>query len=196
MYLALLLLAPLWQKKGRTLVSVMAIALGVALGYAVQLINRTAANEFGQALHTLSGEADLTVRGARAGFDEAVYPAIARLPEVALASPALEVDAHVAGRDDALRLLGLDAFRAGRLQPGLVGESGDRLDTLRSDAIFLSRSGAQALGLEPGPLMSRWDSTMSICVAGPLSDDATISACRDGYRGPVAFSPPRPAHAR
>ena len=34
-----LLLAPLRQKKGRLLISVLAIALGVALGYAVQLIN-------------------------------------------------------------------------------------------------------------------------------------------------------------
>ena len=123
MYPTAILLAPLWQKKGLTLVSVMAIALGVALGYAVQLINRTAANEFSQALYTLSGDADLTVRGARAGFDEAVYPPIAQLPEVAVASPALEVDARLPGRDEPLQLLGLDAFRAGRLQPGLVGES-------------------------------------------------------------------------
>jgi putative ABC transport system permease protein len=175
MYLAPLLLAPLWQKKGRALVSVMAIALGVALGYAVQLINRTAANEFSQALYTLSGEADLTVRGARAGFDEAVYPRIARLPEVAVASPGLEIDARVAGRDDSLRLLGLDAFRAGRLQPGLVGESGDRLDMLRSDAIFLSRSAAQALGLEAGAVLTVQVGLddVDLRVAGLLSDDST-----------------------
>src|SRR4249920_2297043 len=103
-----LLFAPLWQMKGRLLVSVLAIALGVALGYAVQLINRTAANEFAQALYTLSGDADLTIRGARAGFDEALYPPIARLPEVAVASPALEVEARVLGRDEPLRLVGLD----------------------------------------------------------------------------------------
>ena len=150
MYPAPILVVPLWRRKGRIVVSVIAIALGVALGYAVQLINRTAANEFGQALFTLSGEADLTVRGPRAGFDEALYPPIARLPEVAVASPALEVEARLTGRDEPLRLLGLDAFRAGRLQPGLLGESSDRLDTLRSDTIFLSRSAAQWLRLEPG----------------------------------------------
>jgi putative ABC transport system permease protein len=148
-----MLLAPLWRRKGRASLSVMAIAFGVALGYAVQLINRTAANEFAQALYALSGDADLTVRGARSGFDEALYPPIARLPEVAVASPALEVDARLPGRDEPLRLLGLDAFRAVRLQPGLVGESSDRLDTLRSDAIFLSGSAAQSLGLEPGAVL-------------------------------------------
>jgi len=121
----------LLPKTGRLLVSVLAIALGVALGYAVQLINHSAANEFAQALLTLSGEADLTVRGARSGFDEALYPPIARMTEVAVASPAVEIDARLPGKDDPLRIVGLDVMRAGRLQPGLVGEGSDRLDTLR-----------------------------------------------------------------
>jgi hypothetical protein len=37
-----LLLAPLWQNRMRLLVAVLAIALGVALGYSIQLINRAA----------------------------------------------------------------------------------------------------------------------------------------------------------
>jgi putative ABC transport system permease protein len=175
MYPAPVLLAPLWQKKGRVLVSVLAIALGVALGYAVQLINHTAANEFGQALYTLSGDADLTVRGARAGFDEALYPPIARLPEVAVASPALEVEARLPGRDEPLRLLGLDAFRAGRLQPGLVGEGSERLDTLRSDTVFLSRSAAQFLGVEPCHVLRVQVGLddVALRVAGLLPDNAS-----------------------
>lgn len=148
-----LIVAPLRQKTGRLLVSVLAIALGVALGYAVQLINHSAANEFAQALYTLSGEADLTIRGARGGFDEALYPPIARMPEIAVASPALEIDARLPGRDEPLRVVGLDAMRAGRLQPGLVGEGGDRLDTLRSDRVFLSRGAADWLGLKRGDVL-------------------------------------------
>src|SRR6267378_1472292 len=58
-----LLLAPLSQHKGRLALSVLAIALGVALGYAVQLINQAAINEFAAAVQTLSGESDLAVRG-------------------------------------------------------------------------------------------------------------------------------------
>ena len=173
--LAPIFLAPLLQKKGRLLVSVLAIALGVALGYAVQLINRTAANEFGQALYTLSGDADLTVRGARAGFDETLYPPIAQRPEVAVASPALEVEARLPGRDEPLRLVGLDAFRAGRLQPGLVGEGSDRFDALRSDAVFLSRSGAEFVGLEPGAVLRVQVGLddVELRVAGLLSGDAS-----------------------
>ena len=35
----------------------------------------------------LAGDADLQMRGPRRGFDEALYPELARLPEVAVASP-------------------------------------------------------------------------------------------------------------
>ena len=55
---------------GRTLLAVLAIASGVALGYAVALINRAAVNELTAGLATLSGQADLQVRGPRVGFDE------------------------------------------------------------------------------------------------------------------------------
>ncbi len=62
------------QQKARTALAVIAIALGVALGYAVQLINQAAINELALGVQTLSGDADLEVRGPRAGFDEALYP--------------------------------------------------------------------------------------------------------------------------
>ena len=52
---AALFLAPLAQHKGRLAVSVLAIALGVALGYAVQLINAVALNELSQAVRSLAG---------------------------------------------------------------------------------------------------------------------------------------------
>src|SRR5213592_2503799 len=111
-----LLLAPLSQHKARFALSVLAIALGVALGYAVQLINHAAISEFAAAVQTLSGEADLAVRGPRAGFDESLFPRLARLPEVAVASPVLEVEARLPGRREALRILGLDLFRAARIR--------------------------------------------------------------------------------
>lgn len=137
------------------LLSVLAIALGVALGYAIQLINRAAIDEFGQAVRLLSGESDLTVRGPRRGFSESVYPLLARQPEVRIASPMLEVSARLVSRDEnralrSLDLLGIDIFRAARIQPQLVAESETPLDVLRGDALFLSASAMQWLGLQPG----------------------------------------------
>jgi len=148
---AALFLAPLAQHKGRLAVSVLAIALGVALGYAVQLINNVALNEFSQAVRALAGEADLEIRGPRAGFDELLYPRIARQPQVAVASPVLEVDAKLPGRRESLRVLGVDAFRAAQVQPGLIGgASTDRLELLRPDALFLSPAAAESLGVKTG----------------------------------------------
>src|SRR5215831_6514164 len=95
----------------RTLLCIVAIALGVGLGYAVQLINQAAINELALGMQTLSGEADLEVRGPREGFDESVYPLLARTGGVRVASPVVEVDAQLAGRRDSLRIIGLDAFR-------------------------------------------------------------------------------------
>jgi putative ABC transport system permease protein len=148
---AALFLAPLAQHKGRLAVSVLAIALGVALGYAVQLINAVAVNEFSQAVQSLAGEADLEIRGPRSGFDEMLYPRIARLPQVAVASPVLEVDVKLPGRQEPLRLLAMDAFRAAYVQPGLIGNApADMLDLLRPDALFLSPAAADWLGVETG----------------------------------------------
>ncbi len=148
---AALFLAPLAQHKGRLAVSVLAIALGVALGYAVQLINAVALNEFSQAVRSLAGEADLEIRGPRAGFDEMLYPRVARLAQVAVASPVLEVEAKLPGRREPLRVLGVDAFRAALVQPELIeSASADRLELLRPDALFLSPAAADNLKLKVG----------------------------------------------
>src|SRR5271167_7560 len=102
---------------GRTLLSVLGIALGVALGFSVHLINRAAVNELSAGVRTLAGEADLEVRGGRGGFPEALYAQLARLPGVAVASPVLEAEAGVAGSTKTIRLVGIDPLRAALIQP-------------------------------------------------------------------------------
>jgi len=168
-----LLFAPLLQHKSRLALSVLGISLGVALGYAVQLVNQAAINEFSVAVQTLSGEADLVVRGPRAGFDESLYPRLAKLPEAAVASPVLELDANLPGRREPLKILGLDIFRAALIQPFLAGgEIGDRLDFLRPDRIFLSAAAAEWLRLGKGDALSIQVGlrVLSLRVAGILGD--------------------------
>ena len=146
----IVLTGALAQDRVRAALSLLAIALGVALGYAVQLITGAAVNELAQGVQLLSGDADLQLRGARGGFDEAIYARLARLPEVAAASPVLEVDAKLAGRDDALRIVGLDAFRAAAVEPRLLPETGDRLDLMRQDRLFLTPAAARWLDAAQG----------------------------------------------
>ena len=136
--------------RGRTLLAVVAIAFGIALGYAVELINRAAVNELSTGLATLSGDADIEVRGPRTGFDEALYPLLAQLDGVAVASPVVETDVTVSGRDSALTLVGVDVFRAAAITPALVGATRDRMDALRSDTLFPSAAAASWLGVHDG----------------------------------------------
>jgi putative ABC transport system permease protein len=147
-----LIAGPLLQNRTRVALSLLAIALGVSLGYAVQLINRAAIDEFGNAVQTLSGESDLTVRGSRRGFSESVYPLLAKQADIAVASPMLEIDGRLDGREDSLSIVGLDMFRAARVQPQLVPEMTDRMDVLRGDTVFLSPAAAQWLELSPGDI--------------------------------------------
>ena len=88
--------------KGRTLLSILGVALGVALGFAVHLINRAAVNELAAGVRTLAGAADLEVRGSRAGFPEALYAELARLPGVAVATSVSAATPRKEGRTPAI----------------------------------------------------------------------------------------------
>ena len=90
------------------------------------------------------------MRGPRVGFDEALYPKLAGLPEVAVASPMIEVDARIAGQDDPLKIVGLDVFRAAQIQPALLAQTGEFVDTLRADTIFLSPAAREWLAVKQG----------------------------------------------
>src|SRR3954469_11710841 len=136
------------RPRARLLLSVAGIALGVALGYAVHLVNRSAVEGVAAAVRAVAGEADIEVRGGRSGFAESLYPQIARLAGVAFVSPVLELDVGLAGRDRTLRVLGIDILRAGILQPALVLE--ERYDLVAPDKVFLSAGAATALGLGKG----------------------------------------------
>src|SRR5437660_12676772 len=99
------------RPRGRLVLSIAGIALGVALGYAVHLVNRAAVADVTAAVRALAGEADIEVRGGRTGFPEALYPEIARLSGVRVASPLLEVDAGLAGTERTLHVVGIDILR-------------------------------------------------------------------------------------
>jgi putative ABC transport system permease protein len=147
----ILLLAQLRESPGRLAVTVIAIALGVALGAAVFLVNGAALNEFGLATKRLVGEADVVVRGPQEGFPEQLYTRLATDSAVSVASPVLELEVAVPGRRDTLKVLGIDPFLAATLQPALIGDIGSGLFALFApDSIYLSSSAAQELQLRSG----------------------------------------------
>ncbi|WP_046866269.1 FtsX-like permease family protein [Microvirga massiliensis] len=139
-----------------------AIAIGVALAFAVHLINRSAAESFGQAVRSAAGGADLQVRSTSAlGFNEELYPKLMALGAVADASPVVQLRATIRERAFPITLLGLDMFRTQTVSPSLVirprstrtgaGTRSTDLDALLDpDALYLSRDAMTQTGLEVG----------------------------------------------
>src|SRR3954463_4727728 len=160
------------RSRGRLLLSVAGIALGVALGYAVHLVNRAAVADVAAAVRALAGEADIEVRGGRSGFAESLYPQIAKLPGVRVASPVLELDVGLAGTEQTLHVIGVDILRAGLLQPSLAIE--DRYGLLAPDKVFLSATAASALGLGKGERLRLvvGQQPLELVVSGVLSEAA------------------------
>ena len=164
----------------RNAAAVCAVLLGVALAFSVYLINASALEEFSQAARSVGGNPDLELRmaGAQASVPEALLGRLARHPEVALASPVLELSTY-ANRADSpnapgtgteapargglatgrvlVRVLGVDALQAGALAPDLLplpDEASDRLRMFAPASVFLNASARQALGAKVLTLQS------------------------------------------
>jgi putative ABC transport system permease protein len=171
----MLLLAQIREQPTRFLVTVLALALGVALGSSVYLVNTSALNEFGLATKRLVGEADIVVRGPREGFSEQVFVGLAHTPAVSALSPVLELEVALSGRKETLKVLGLDPFRAAVLQPAILGDIGEGVfELFRSDAIYLSSAAAQQLKLQRGDSLqvTVGSSSKALRVLGILSNGA------------------------
>jgi putative ABC transport system permease protein len=128
------------------------IALGVALAGAVHTVHTSALAEIDRAARALAGAADIEIRGPRNGFDDALFARVAARAEVAAASPVLDMEAALRGRDGTLRILGIDPFRAVRLQPAFVASaastgSGRAAELLDENALWLSPAAMARLGL-------------------------------------------------
>jgi putative ABC transport system permease protein len=144
----------------RQAAAVMAVALGVALAFAVQLINASALSEFETAVHAASGAPDFSLRPRDGLLQEALYTRVATTPGVAQASPVIDLAVALRGADaqpHAAHLLGLDAFVAPWISPGWLvqpesaargrGErAGTPLSALDPDLVFVNASARALLG--------------------------------------------------
>lgn len=142
----------------RSAAAVVAVMLGVALAFAVHVINASALDEFSQAVRAVNGQPDLELRAMQGSLDEALYERMATHPQVARASPVLELSAVAApagpsGAQAArvpLRVLGADALLLPAVAPALMPRTWDKEDrfaSLSPATVFLNASALQALGL-------------------------------------------------
>ena len=121
--------------------------LGVALAFSVHLINNSALSEFSQAVRAVNGQPDLELRAVQGSFDESVYARVARSPQVAMASPVLEISTYALddnasqGKRQLLRIIGVDALAVASVAPDLMpvlGKDADRMALFAPRAVFLN----------------------------------------------------------
>jgi putative ABC transport system permease protein len=145
----------------RSAAAVAAVMLGVALAFAVHVINASALDEFSQAVRAVNGQPDLELRAMQGSLPEALYERLATDPQVARASPLLELSAmaqasttnakaHSAPGRTPLRVLGADALLLPTMAPALMPrpwDSADRFALFAPATVFLNTAALQALGL-------------------------------------------------
>jgi putative ABC transport system permease protein len=135
-----------WREQpGRLFLSLFAVALGVALGLAIHLVNRSALSEFSDALALVNGQAQRQVTAATGAFQDTVFNDVAQLRGLSAASPVIEVLVEIQGAK--VKLIGLDMLRALEVTPELVmvtdvapSQARDPLSGFRGDMVYLSEA--------------------------------------------------------
>jgi len=136
--------------------NVASVALGVCVFLAIMIANHSANRSFRAGVELLAGKANLEVRGP---LDETLYPALAKIPGIAAATPVVQGIFTLPDHPgEYIRLLGVDPFTNPPFETfRMVWPDGAPVDVeawLRErDAVALTREFAQKLGLEQGDVL-------------------------------------------
>ena len=136
----------------RNAAAAVAVMLGVALAFSVHLINASALSEFSQAVRAVNGQPDLELRAIQGSFDEQLYQRVANSPQVAMASPVLEISTYALDNQgdktkrQQLRIIGVDALAVATVAPALMpvpNKDADRMALFAPGAVFLNPAARQ-----------------------------------------------------
>jgi putative ABC transport system permease protein len=101
----------------RTIVTIVAVALGVAITLAIDLANASAVASFSNSVNVVASRVNLQILGIGRGFDERTILRVQAVPGVISAAPAIEDNLVVGLRPheplsgEVLRVLGVDLLR-------------------------------------------------------------------------------------
>ncbi len=102
-----LILRPLFSEPVRTLLTILAIALGVAVVVAIDLAGQAAAGSFHSSVQSLTGSNDLLITGT-GGVPDTILGKLVQLPYDFDFSPRIEDFATLNGKGEAIPFIGLD----------------------------------------------------------------------------------------
>ena len=138
-----LLVRPLFREPVRSALTLMAIALGVAVVLAIDLAGTAAAGSFHSSLETLTGDADLEVT-ASGGVPERLVGTLATLPYALRVEPRMEDYAVIPETKQTVTLIGLDFVAEASQHPGAVFSTAQSEDTLKylgaRDSVWVGES--------------------------------------------------------
>lgn len=158
--------------------SVLGIALGVAIVVAIDLANTSASDAFRLSTSTVTGEATHQVVGAGAGLDQAVYRDLRTEHGFRTIAPVVEGYATVEGAAESrtFQLLGVDPFAEGPFRPyaGFGPDSDLELEPLLNrSTVLLGTQTAEQIGVAPGDslALSVEGRTRTVQLMGVLQPD-------------------------
>ena len=142
--------------KLRVALTVLGIALGVSVFFAIRTTNATLLDSLKLTVEKLAGKATLQVTSGESGFPEEILEKVRATPGVAIAEPVIEVVAHTQFEDQGtLLVLGVDTTSDQKLRDYQFDRSNvDVIDPLvfvaQPDSILISRAFAERHGLKVG----------------------------------------------
>ncbi|MBI1354624.1 MAG: FtsX-like permease family protein [Acidobacteria bacterium] len=139
---------PLLHDPVRTGLTVLAVALGVAVVVAIDLAGEASAGSFRSSMETLTGQADLEVT-AVGGFDERLLGDLVRLPHNLAFSPRVEGFARVMETGATVPVFGLDLVGDATLERAQAGGAESTFDFEGMDLETAVWAG-EAVAAEPG----------------------------------------------
>ncbi|HYO78373.1 MAG TPA: FtsX-like permease family protein [Thermoanaerobaculia bacterium] len=145
MILRALVLRPLWREKTRTALTILGIAVGVAVVVAIQLANQSALRAFAESVDAIAGRANYQLVAEAGMLDERVLHRLRPLwNEGVRFAPVIDVDGVLG--DAPIRLLAVDLFsdlhfrdyKYARIETGAQNENlGASLALFAPDAVIL-----------------------------------------------------------
>src|SRR5688572_1659096 len=168
MILRALILRPLFREKTRTALTILGIAVGVAVVVAIQLANQSALRAFRESVDAIAGRANYQIVGDTGPLDERVLLGLRPLwNEGVRFAPVIDVEGMLVAvhspAQQPVRILAVDLlsdlhfrdYRYARIDTGAKHESlGDYFALFQSDSVILPAPFAKEHGLRIGSRLS------------------------------------------
>ena len=132
-----LILRPLWADRGRTVTTLLSIALGVAVIFAMDLASEAAAGSFKSSMETVGGRDDIEIL-ATGGLPAELLAKLSLLPYPIRYSPRIE-DFAIVNSKRAVPLIGVDIF-ANALELANAGQTETQFTQSGERGIFTTTS--------------------------------------------------------